>query len=224
MEGLGRVHQLIIPFLGHKMVFNLEPIVMSWIVMFLILLFGFICARKRGMIPSSMQVVGELFVSKLYELTEDALGKEMARTYAPMVCALFMFLVLCNWIGIIPPFEEPTKDLNTPLSLGIMGFVIAHYVGIKSKGFKAYLSEYFQPIFFMMPLNLIGELAKIVSISFRLFGNIMGGSIIILVVSYLTWSIILPPFLNAFFGLFVGTIQAFVFTMLTIVYISVQAN
>jgi len=76
----------------------------------------------------------------------------------------------------------------------------------------------------MAPLNIIGEIAKIVSISFRLFGNIMGGSIIILVVSYLTWSILLPPFLNAFFGMFVGTIQAFVFTMLTVVYISVQVK
>jgi F-type H+-transporting ATPase subunit a len=86
------------------------------------------------------------------------------------------------------------------------------------------VSAYFEPMFFMMPLNLIGELAKVVSISFRLFGNIMGGSIIILVVSYLTYSVLLPPALNAFFGLFVGTIQAFVFTMLTVVYISVQVK
>ena len=76
----------------------------------------------------------------------------------------------------------------------------------------------------MAPLNIIGEFAKIVSISFRLFGNIMGGSIIILVVSYLAYSIVLPPFLYAFFGLFVGTVQAFVFTMLTVVYISVQVK
>ena len=76
----------------------------------------------------------------------------------------------------------------------------------------------------MAPLNVIGELAKIVSISFRLFGNIMGGSIIILVVSYLTYSVIIPVPLYLFFGLFVGTVQAFVFTMLTIVYISVQVK
>ena len=168
--------------------------------------------------------MGELFVSQFYILTEDALGKEKAKTYAPLICALFMFLLLSNWIGIIPHLEEPTKDLNTPLSLGLMGFFIAHYAGIKSKGLKDYLKEYFQPVFFMMPLNVIGELAKVVSVSFRLFGNIMGGSIIILVVSYLTYSVILPPFLNAFFGLFVGTIQAFVFTMLTLVYISVQVK
>ena len=224
MEELGKVHQLIFPLFGHNMVFNLDAIVFTWIVMLLILVFGILSTRKKGIIPGSMQVVGELFVSKLYDLTEDALGKEMARTYAPLVVALFMFLVLCNWIGIIPHLEEPTKDLNTPLSLGVMGFFIAHYVGIKTKGWKDYTKEYFEPFFIMMPLNVIGELAKIVSISFRLFGNIMGGAIIILVVSYLTYSIILPPFLCAFFGLFVGAIQAFVFTMLTVVYISVQAK
>jgi F-type H+-transporting ATPase subunit a len=224
MEELGKVYQLIIPLFGHNMVFNLNVMVYTLIVMSLLLLFGFLSTRNRGLVPGSMQVLGELFVSKLFELTEDALGREMAKTYAPLICALFMFLVLSNWIGIIPHLEEPTKDLNTPLSLGILGFVIAHYVGIKTKGFKSYISEYFQPFFIMMPLNLIGEIAKIVSIAFRLFGNIMGGSIIILVVSHLTYSIVLPPFLNAFFGLFVGAIQAFVFTMLTVVYISVQAK
>ena len=224
MGQLGLIHQLIIPVGGHSITFNLEVIVMTWIVILLLVVFGASAIPKKGYIPRPMQVLGELFVSQFYKLTEDALDKEQAQKYGPLVCALFMFLLLSNWLGIIPHLEEPTKDLNTPLSLGLMGFVIAHYAGIRSKGFGAYAKEYFQPIFFMMPLNVIGELAKIVSISFRLFGNIMGGSIIILVVSYLSWSVVLPPLLNAFFGLFVGTIQAFVFTMLTIVYISVQVK
>ena len=105
-----------------------------------------------------------------------------------------------------------------------MGFLIAHYAGIKTKGFKQYLKEYCEPIFFMAPLNVIGELAKVVSISFRLYGNIMGGAIIILVVSHLVYSLVFPPFLVLFFGLFVGSIQAFVFTMLTLVYISLQVK
>ncbi|MGD8257643.1 MAG: F0F1 ATP synthase subunit A [Desulfobacterales bacterium] len=216
MKELGKIHQLIIPVFGHNITINLEVILMTWIVFAVLIFLGLFASRKRSILPKPIQALGELIVSLLYELTEDALGKEMAKTYAPLVCALFMFLLLSNWLGIIPHLDEPTKDLNTTLGLGIMGFCIAHYAGIKSKGFKAYIKEYFEPIFFMMPLNLIGELAKIVSISFRLFGNIMGGSIIILVV--------LPPFLNAFFGLFVGTIQAFVFTMLTVVYISVQVK
>lgn len=224
MDDLGRIHQLIIPFLGHDITINLEVVLMTWIAFAILVGVGILSTRKRGIFPRSMQMFGELFVTQFYDLTEDALDREMAKKYGPLICALFMFLVLANWLGIIPHLEEPTKDLNTPLSLGLMGFAIAHYAGIKSKGFKAYAREYMEPMFFMMPLNVIGELAKIVSISFRLFGNIMGGSIIILVVSHLTYSIVLPPLLNAFFGLFVGTIQAFVFTMLTVVYISVQVK
>ncbi len=224
MEKLGEIHQLIIPFLGHNITINLEVIIMTWTVFIVLIVFGLFASRKKDLLPRPIQLLGELTVATFYQLTEDALGKEMAKKYAPLICALFMFLLLSNWLGIIPFLEEPTKDLNTPLSLGVLGFAIAHYAGIKSKGFKAYIKEYFQPMFFMMPLNLIGELSKIISISFRLFGNIMGGSIIILVVSSLTYSVVLPPLLNAFFGLFVGTIQAFVFTMLTLVYISVQVK
>lgn len=224
MEELGKIHQLIINIAGHQVTINLEVMIMTWSVIGLLLLFGWACSKKPSLIPGRLQVLGELIVLKLYELTEDAMGEELAKKYAPMVCALFLFLVMSNWIGIIPHMEEPTKDLNTPLSLGLMGFVLAHYVGIKTKGLKGYMRQYFEPMFFMMPLNLIGELAKIVSISFRLFGNIMGGAIIILVVTYLVRDIILPPFLYAFFGLFVGAIQAFVFTMLTVVYIATQTK
>ena len=224
MQELGHIHQIIIPLFGYNITINLEVIVMTWIVFIALIVLGLFTSWKKNILPRPMQIFGELIVTMLYDLTEDALGEEHAKKYAPMICALFMFLLLSNWLGIIPNLEEPTKDLNTPLGLALMGFVIAHYAGIKSKGFKAYLKEYFQPIFFMMPLNLIGELAKIVSISFRLFGNIMGGSIIILVVSHLVYSVVLPPLLYAFFGLFVGTIQAFVFTMLTVVYISVQVK
>lgn len=224
MQELGKIHQLVIEIAGFRLAFNLEVMVMTWIVILVLVLFGYLSSKHRSVIPGRLQVVGELLVGKLYELTEDAMGEKLAKTYAPMVTALFMFLLMCNWIGIIPHMEEPTKDLNTPLSMGLMGIAVAHYVGIKTKGFKEYAKEYIEPMVFMLPLNLIDQLSKVVSISFRLFGNIMGGSIIILVVSHLIFSLLLPPFLFAFFGLFVGAIQAFVFTMLTIVYISMQAK
>jgi F-type H+-transporting ATPase subunit a len=224
MEDLGKIYQLIIPFWGRDLTFNIDTIAMTWIVIALLLTFGYFATRKKGIVPGPLRVMGELLYTIFYTLTEDALGKEKAKTYGPLICALFLFLVASNWLGVIPHLDEPTKDLNTPLGLGLMGFVIAHFAGIRSKGLKNYLKEYFQPIFFMMPLNVIGELAKVISISFRLFGNIMGGSIIILVVSYLVYNLVLPPVLNAFFGIFVGTIQAFVFTMLTLVYISVQVK
>jgi F-type H+-transporting ATPase subunit a len=224
MGELGLIHQILIHMGGYTMTFNMEVMIMTWIVFGFLLFFGYMTARKRSLLPGPLQAVGEILVSNLYTLTEDAMGTELAKKYSPMISALFLFLLTSNWIGIIPLFEEPTKDLNTTLSMGTMVFVVSHYAGIRAKGFKAYLKAYVEPIFFMAPLNIIGEIAKVVSISFRLFGNIMGGSIIILVITYLCYSLILPPFLNAFFGLFAGTIQAFVFTMLSIVYISVMVN
>ena len=223
MEDLTKIPQWVINVAGVDFVFNSETIIMSWIVMAVLILFGILATRKIGFLPGSYQTIAEVLVAAFEGLVNDALD-EGNRQYFPLIMTLFLFLWLCNLMGIVPYLSEPTKDLNTPLAYGVLGFFIAHYAGIKTKGIKAYLSEYFQPIFFMAPLNIIGELSKVVSISFRLFGNIMGGSIIIAVVSHLVYNLVLPPVLNAFFGLFVGTIQAFVFTMLTLVYISVQTK
>ncbi len=224
MDEIGGIYQMIVRVGEYSFHFNLTTIKMTWIVIALLLFFGYMATRQRHILPHTLQVVGELVISQFYSLTESALGKERAKAYAPLIVALFMFLLISNWLDIFPHMEGPTTDLNTPLSLGLMGFCLAHYAGIRAKGFKGYIKTYFEPIAFMMPMNLIGELAKVISISFRLFGNMMGGSIIILVVSYLIYSLILPPFLYAFFSLFIGTIQAFVFTMLTIVYIAVQVE
>ena len=224
MEDLTQIPQFVIHVFGLKLVFNVETIIMTWIVMAALILFGFLAVKKMDLLPNPFQVVAEFFVSTFQGLTEDALDETMAKKYFPLICSLFMFLLLSNWLGIIPKLSEPTKDLNTPLGLGVLGFVLAHHAGIKAKGLKKYAKEYCEPMFFMAPLNIIGELAKVVSISFRLYGNILGGAIIILVVSHLIYSLVLPPFLICFFSLFIGTIQAFVFTMLSLVYISVQVK
>jgi F-type H+-transporting ATPase subunit a len=224
MENLTKIPQLNLEMFGLNLVFNLETIFMTWIVMAILMCFGFLATRKAGILPNPFQVVAELLVNAFYGLTQDALDEDMAKKYAPLICSLFMFLILCNWLGAIPELSEPTKDLNTPLGLGIMGFFIAHYSGIKAKGIKAYAKTYLEPMFFMLPLTVIGELAKVVSISFRLYGNILGGAIIVIVVTHLIYGVLLPPLLICFFSLFIGTIQAFVFTMLTLVYISVQVK
>ena len=224
MGELGLVKQLIIPLGNYTLVFNLDTMIMTWMIIIVLLVFGYFAAKNCKMVPNRVQAVGELLVGAIFGLAYDTLDPKLAKKYAPLVTTLFMFLVLCNWWGIIPGFHEPTKDLNLPLALGLMSFVISHAVGIKSKGIVKYIKGYMDPIFLMAPINVIGELSKVVSMSFRIFGNLMGGSIIIMVVSYLCLSLVLPPLLNGFFGLFVGTIQAFVFTMLTIVYISVQVD
>jgi F-type H+-transporting ATPase subunit a len=222
MEEIGKVSQWVFYLGDTRLVVNNHTLIMTWVVIGFTLLFALLATRSRKMVPGAWQMIAELLVQMFKELVRDALGDAYEERYFPLICALFIFLLLCNWIGIVPGLEEPTKDLNTTLGLGLMGFVIAHGTAIKVKGLKTYIKEYFEPMFFLAPLNVVGEIAKVISISFRLFGNIMGGSIIILVVSHLIWGLLLPPFLYGFFGLFVGTVQAFVFMMLTLVYISVQ--
>ena len=222
MEDMTQIWQWGFQAGDYTFTFNIETLIMTWIVMAALILFSIVATRKISILPHGYQSLAELIVDSFDNLVKDALEIPNYRKYFPMICAMMMFLLLCNWIGVIPYLSEPTKDLNTPLALGLLGFVIAHYSGIKAKGIKEYIKGYCDPIIFFAPLNIIGELAKVVSISFRLFGNIMGGSIIVLVVSHLLYNLVLPPFLNFFFGIFVGTIQAFVFTMLTLVYISVQ--
>jgi F-type H+-transporting ATPase subunit a len=224
MEELTDIQQITYHLFGYDFVFNVETIIMTLIVMGFLLVFSLLATRKINIVPHSVQVIGELLVNLFYSLTKDTLNEEKAKKYFPFVFSIFLFVVFSNWLGIIPKLGEPTKDLNTPLGLAILGAAIAHYSGIRTKGIGGYLKEYFEPFFFMAPLNVIGEVAKVVSISFRLYGNIMGGAIIILVVSNLVYSLVLPPVLVMFFGLFVGSIQAFVFTMLTLVYISLQVK
>ncbi len=136
MEELGKIHQLIVPLFGHNMVFNLEVIFMTWIVIAILILFGIATTRKKSMLPGSLQVIGELFVAQLYDLTEDALDRKLAKTYAPLIFALFLFLVLGNWIGMVPHLGEPTKDLNTPLSLGLMALSLPTMPGSKARASK----------------------------------------------------------------------------------------
>jgi F-type H+-transporting ATPase subunit a len=204
-----------------------------------------LAVRKRALKPGRAQAAVETFVGAFDGLVMSSLEletREANRRFFPLITALFAFLLLCNFIGFLPThyFEEPTGDINTTLSLGIMGMVIATWCGFAAKGVVGYLEELAGPLWatdsdagigakiagklsalFFFPLNVIGELSKIVSISFRLFGNIIGSAIIITVVSHLTFSIVFPLGLDLFFIFFVGTVQAFVFTMLTLTYIAV---
>ena len=146
--------------------------------------------------------------------------------------SLFIFIVFCNSISLIPYVQEPTKDLNTTLALGLISFLYVQYYAIKHQGILGYLSEFTHPFFLMLPLNVIGKITSIVSLSFRLFGNIFGGYIIthlcLQAVETSTITQCLGMFsgfnllLSLLFGLFEGVIQAFVFSMLTLTNLSME--
>ena len=193
----------------------------------IVLLFMALYIRKHLLArPSKSQLIFELIYTSLEEFVTETLGKEKAN-YTPYIVTLFIFIWVCNMIGMIPipGFMEPTRNLNVPLGLGFMVVIVVHFTAIKMKGAWKHFQNYINPIKNpLCLLDIVGEMSKVVSISFRLFGNILGGAIIILVVSSLVSFVVFPVGLNLFFGMFVGTIQAFVFTMLALTYIGVEIS
>jgi len=197
---------------------------MLLIVNFVIILIAYLTKKLLFDRPSKPQVLFEMLYSFFEEFVEDTLGEKLVY-YTPYIVTIFLFIWVCNMIGMvpIPGFMEPTRNLNVPLGLGIIAVFVVHFTAIKVKGVWKHVRNYINPIENPMCLmDLVGEISKVVSISFRLFGNVLGGAIIMLVVSSLVKFIMFPVGLNMFFGLFVGTIQAFVFTMLALTYIGVE--
>jgi len=224
---------------------NVLTVLNTLVVMAVLFSLAYLAVRKFAMVPGRAQYVVEMYVGAFDGLVTSSLeleSRQQNRRFFALIGALFMFLVLSNLMGFFPThyFEEPTADINCTLGLGTMGMIIATFCALRVKGLGGYLEELAGPMWsqegatggaliagklsavFFFPLNVVGELAKIVSISFRLFGNIIGGGIIIVVVSHLVYNFSwLAVGLDVFFIFFVGTVQAFVFTMLTLTYIAV---
>lgn len=208
---------------------NIFTVSVTWLIMGGLLLFGYFSTRKLRRVPGRLQLLAETFVGMFEQICEDSMGKEIGRKFLPFVATIFIFVLISNWIGLIPVLEEPTRDLNTCLALGILSFFVAHIAGIRYKGIKKYLKEYIEPVGplspFLLLLNLVGEVGKTLSHSIRLYGNIMGGAILLMVLGQLTRQIpFFSSFLNFWFGLFVGLVQAFVFAMLAMTYIAVKVT
>ncbi len=199
---------------------NLRTTKMILVVDAIMLVCAILIVRSLRRVPGRLQGFFEIVYELFNGIVRDTLGKNADR-HLPTIITLFFFIWLSNLIGVIPTLSEPTRDVNVPFGQMLVMLFIVHFEAIRVKGIRAYTKEYFEPFFIMFPLNVIGEVAKGVSLSFRLFGNISGGAIIILVISYLFKYLMLPVGLNLFFGIFVGTVQAFVFTMLAMTYIAV---
>jgi len=209
---------------------NSKTIIYTWIVLGFILIF---CLTARFAIKRKYSIPGFLalsFVRTFNNLITNTLSRFYLNHFL-FITSLFTFIFVCNIISLIPWIDEPTADPGTTLALGITSFFYVQISAIRAKGIIEYIKEYFSPFFLLFPLNVIGELAKVISISFRLFGNIFGGSIISrLWTSAISGSIIkemlgivtgINLLIVFFFVMFEGFIQAFVFSMLTLTYLSV---
>jgi F-type H+-transporting ATPase subunit a len=208
---------------------NSEIIIHTWVIMILLAL-ALACVNFILRYTTIGRFLLLQFVSFFVDLTKQSLGS-FTFSHCVFAGALFIFITLCNTASIIPWLDEPTRDLNTALALGIISFFYVQYTIITTRGVRLYIKDLFQPFFVMFPLNIVGKLSSIISISFRLFGNIFGGAIITKLYFTLIRGSVLLELLGilsgmnfiivAFFTLFEGLLQAFVFAMLTLTYISI---
>jgi len=212
---------------------NPEAITHTWIILGLLLVsllaINWFLRKKNSIV----YFLATSFVNYFGSLCTQTLG-EVSFKHLAFILALFCFIFCANLFAVIPWIEEPTKDINTTLALGISAFLYIQYYAIRANGLWGYIKEYFQPFFLMLPLNIVGKIASIVSLSFRLFGNIFGGFIIAKIfLGMIEGNIWAESFgmlsgvhlvITLFFGMFEGFLQAFVFSMLTLTYLSIALS
>lgn len=216
-----------------------ETVIVTWIIMGIITIACFLLTRNLQKVPTTKtQIFAEFLVCGVNKLVTDTMGEKAVKrlpNMIPYIGSLFVFFALSNLAGLLG-FRSPTTDLDTTFAWAIMTFIMIYYAGIKNKGLS-YFKGLLEPLPFLLPLNIIGELAKPISLSFRPFGNILGGAVIMqLFYQFLAYlssliglsipigQLLIPVPLHLYFDLFAGVLQAFIFIMLTMVFVGIAAE
>jgi len=194
-------------------------VIYSWVVMILLITFGAIAAKSVSLIPGKAQNVFEVVISGIENFMIDVTGEE-GRWLFPLVATIFIYIFSCNLIGLVPGFFPPTASLNTTASCALTVVIFTHIIGIKYHGVK-YIKHFLGPVWWMIPIvfpiEVIGHLARILSLSFRLFGNMMGHELVLGILFVLAGLFFAPLPIMAL-GIFVALVQAFVFFLLSMMY------
>ena len=197
-----------------------ETIIMTWIVMGILMVFGFLATRRLQEVPAGVQNYAEVILSAIDGLLGDMMGAA-GRRYLPLITTIALFVLLGNLLGIVPSLKSPTNDLNTDLGLGLLVFLVCQGSSYSTKGLGGYLKSFFDPVWYVpifFVLNVAGMFGNLISHSFRLFGNMVGGAIIMAIIfKFAPFAV--PSFLSLYYDIFSGLLQAFIFFMLAIAYI-----
>jgi len=229
LEHLGEKRIGVLSLFGTEIRFDVTAIVMSWVVIVLLVLLAL--WLRRGLRqpveekPTRTQAALDAMIDLLKgQLAGNFASERLAIMMFPFVSTLFLYVLLSNWLGIVPYMTSPTQDINVTFGLALLVFVISHVLAIRFRGVRRWLKGFAEPYAFMLPINLVGEIAKPLSHAFRLFGNILAGTFLVTVIMVKFAPIVLPPALSIIFGLFFGGIQAFVFAILAVAYINVAVE
>jgi F-type H+-transporting ATPase subunit a len=193
-----------------------EPVVVTWGLMAALALAGFLATRSLALTPSRYQAVLELIVGTI----EDQINVTMRATpkpYVPMIGTLFLFILAANWSSLVPGIDPPTAHIETDAALGLIVFFAIIYFGIRARGVGGYLKTFAEPTIIMIPLNVVETFTRTFSLIVRLFGNIMSGVFIIGIILSLAGLLVPIPLMAL--GLLTGAVQAYIFTVLAMVFI-----
>ena len=217
------IHHLIgYQFMGETVYITTSHVCMLLIIL-AIMIFAVIARRKimkADEIPTGLQNIVEFVVETLQGVVSSSMG-EQAKKYVNYIGTLFIFILLCNISGLFG-LRPPTADFGTTFCLALITFIMIQYNNFKCNKLGA-ITGLFQPIWFLFPINLIGEIATPVSMSLRLFGNVMAGTVMMALFYGLLPIFVkigIPAALHVYFDLFSGAIQAYVFAMLTMVFVT----
>jgi F-type H+-transporting ATPase subunit a len=197
-----------------------EHIFSAWIIMAVLVVLSLIATRKMSLIPSGFQNLVEMIIEAWVGIIEQTAGGPKGRRFLPVVVTAFLFILTANWVGTLPffgnirGFESPNSNLNVTASMAIVVFVLVQVYALRALGIGGYLKEFAVP----NPLHILTELSRPVSLALRLFGNIFAGGVLVHTM------LGVAPFVTfAFLGLelFVGVIQALIFSMLSLVFLSI---
>lgn len=203
-----------------------RTLIFSWIVMIILSFVAIIINRKikkksvNDKDISIIQAVSELVISFIENQVKDGTSIGVNIIF-PFVATLFLFIIFSNLISLIPFCYSPTGSLSTTVALSIITFIFAICFGIKEKGLR-YFKKYFEPVFIMAPMNIIGDIAKVASMSIRLYGNVVSSSVIIMILSEIMFLSVGFPILINILGMISGVIQAYIFSTLAIMLMSLN--
>ena len=212
---------------GDETVYVTETLLATWVVMAALILFTIVVrVRMRSFrdVPTGFQNAIEAAVAMMQGFVQDTLGEELEE-WGGFFFGAFAFVLASNYSGMFG-LRPPTSDLAVTAALATITFVLIHGIGIARQKGK-YLKSYIEPTLLFLPINLIGELAKPLSLAFRLFGNILSGVIIAgMVYSMLPMMLrfVLPNVVHAYFDVLVGALQAYVFTVLSMTFVRQKSS
>lgn len=196
-------------------------VIYSWLIMLFLMVAAKLAVGTVKLVPSGGQNFFEVLIGGFEDFAVDVMG-EHGRPYYPLIATLFLYILCMNWIGLVPGMFSPTANINTPLSMALVVFIVYNFIGIKVHGFH-YIKHFMGPVWWLspliLPIELIGHFSRILSLTFRLFGNVLGEDLV-LAILFMLAGMFFAPLPMMFLAIFTSFVQAFIFSLLTMLYIA----